>query len=311
MSDENRKVEPVELEFIANDVLENYLGPDFDLKSDFEILSTIRYDPLLEESLRDEYYSDDDIQADEHNVPNTEYSISETNDLISLDNSRKIPSSQFFLFDEHLHRIKLALNYFKWDFQITKNLLLLKLNDALQFIDQNIPYKCRVLINRSGELKIEVVPVPIIANMLEGLFDNIPLENVWSVYIDSSPIPISPFTSFKTTKRDHYSEARNRSLPPGSTKSEVLVYNTAEQVTEGSITNVAFKRSKIYPNTGKIVERWVTPPLSSGCLCGVTRHMLVSKGLVEVEPIRLSDVVHGEEVLLFNGIMGVVKGEIK
>ncbi len=88
---------------------------------------------------------------------------------------------------------------------------------------------------------------------------------------------------------------------------EVLLYNTANQVTEGSITNLAFKTTDL--KTGD--ELWITPPLASGCLCGVVRHLLLTKGLITEKQVNLKDVKIGDEVLLFNGLQGVVKGIVK
>jgi Branched-chain amino acid aminotransferase/4-amino-4-deoxychorismate lyase len=125
----------------------------------------------------------------------------------------------------------------------------------------------------------------------------------WDVYIDSQPTFISPFTSFKTTNRQHYTDARNRRLPgvrPG--REEVLVYNHQNDMMEGSITSFAVRR--------KSDGMWITPQLSSGCLCGVMRHFLLRKDFMEEEVIKLDSLAVGTEVMLFNGVMGVVRGRI-
>ena len=69
-----------------------------------------------------------------------------------------------------------------------------------------------------------------------------------------------------------------------------------------SDTNVAIRRKK----DGK----WITPQLSSGCLCGVMRHFLLRKDFIEEETILLRSLEIDTEILLFNGIMGVVRGKI-
>ena len=71
---------------------------------------------------------------------------------------------------------------------------------------------------------------------------------------------------------------------------------------EGSITNVAVKRE----SDGK----WVTPLLSSGCLCGVTRHFLLRKNFIEEDNVTLEQLKPGTKVLLMNAIMGVFGGTI-
>lgn len=71
---------------------------------------------------------------------------------------------------------------------------------------------------------------------------------------------------------------------------------------EGSITNVAIKRKR----DGK----WVTPLLSSGCLCGVMRHFLLRRNYIEEDIVLIKDVSIGDEMILFNGVMGVVRGRV-
>lgn len=266
---------------VVSQIEEQYINTEFNTEDiEFEILSTIRYDPLLTDSV------DTDIFEP------------------TSDNSKL-----FFLFDEHLHRLNFSLAYFKFEFEVTRDELLLKLNEAISELDKSNSYRLRLTINKEGEVRITAQPTPQRYNLFDG-FNT--LENysspLWTIYIDTEPIPISPFTSFKTTKRDRYTESRERMLPPSANApQEVLLYNTANQVTEGSITNLAFKAMD--PQTGE--ELWITPPLSSGCLCGVVRHLLLTKGLIIERQVNLKDVKIGDEVLLFNGLQGVVKGIIR
>lgn len=276
--------DPKRLEAFApaiEQIQKQYINPEFNYKDiDFEILSTIRYDPLLTDSVDPNIFE-----------PNS-------------DNSKL-----FFLFDEHFYRLKFTLAYFEFGFEISRDELLFKLNEVIADLDKSNSYRLRLTINKQGEVKITAH----IAAQRYNLFDGFnTLENytskIWNLYIDSEPITISPFTSFKTTRRDRYNEARSRALDPNTDEpQEVLLYNTANQITEGSITNVAFKTIDL--KTGE--EQWITPPLASGCLCGVVRHLLLTKGLISEKQINLKDVKVGDEVLLFNGLQGVVKGIIR
>lgn len=248
---------------------------------DFEILSTIRYDPLLTETI-------DSVLLMFEDTGNN--------------------SKLFFLFEEHLRRINFSLEYFKFGYSVTRQQLLQHLNNAMRDLDKSNSYKLRLTINRSGTMNVDISLTPVRYNLFDGFntADNY-MSPVWNVFLDTEPILISPFTSFKTTRRKRYSEARERALLKDYTEpQEVLLYNTANQITEGSITNVAFKKTD--PET--LEESWFTPVLSSGCLCGVVRHMLLAKGLIQERQINLTDVKAGDDVLLFNGIMGVVKGTI-
>ena len=44
--------------------------------------------------------------------------------------------------------------------------------------------------------------------------------------------------------------------------------------------------------------------LSSGCLCGVTRHFLLRKNFIEEDNVTLEQLKPGTKVLLMNAIMG-------
>lgn len=251
--------------------------------ANFQVLSTIRYDPALSPA-----------------PPQTINDVTHNN---------------FFLFGEHIERLKFTFMFFLTNyahgtenpgFEVLEQYIFSQLQRAL--LQSNIlllgPLKIRLLASFNGEIKIELYPVPIRENLLDGiLLDVYPEQDTWDVYLDSEATLPSPFTSFKTTKRDAYSAARARKLPgirPG--KEEVLLYNTNNELMEGSITNFAL-RSKD--------NRWITPQLSSGCLCGVMRHALLKKNLITEETVLTSNIKVGSEVLLFNGVMGVVRGIIR
>lgn len=158
------------------------------------------------------------------------------------------------------------------------------------------------MVDKTGTLTLQVAPAPVRPNIFSGLKSTqvSGMDPVYEVYLDSRSIMVSPFTSLKTTKRDIYDAARARSLRPGSSNplQEVILYNTRDEVTEGSIFNLALYRD----------GAWRTPPLGTGCLCGVVRHHLLSKQMVVEDDISIKSLSHGEPVLLFNGVQGVVRG---
>ncbi|ABN64314.1 aminotransferase-like protein [Scheffersomyces stipitis CBS 6054] len=274
-------------------IQDSYISKSFPevVPDNLEILSTIRYDPSLTK-----------------NAP------------ASSDQIRK---SNFFLFEEHVQRTQFTLQYFQLQFYGNTDL-------AFEFTADNFfnylvsafsqsgkslaePYKVRCLFHLNSDLVVELHPTPVRENLLDGILtpslpetDDLPefAENkTWDVYIDSKPTLISPFTSFKTTTRSHYSDSRARALPGLRPEAEeVILFNPQNNLMEGSITNVAVKR--------KSDGKWITPQLSSGCLCGVMRHFLLRKNYLEEETISMDQIEIGSEVLLFNAIMGVVKGRI-
>lgn len=250
--------------------------------SSFKLLSTIRYDPKLTEI-----------------PPITPQDITKEN---------------FFLFDEHYHRLVFSLTYFRrqitknneLEFDISHDFLFEKLTEAIRLSNKIVfePMKIRLLVSLDGEVVVELHDTGYRANLLDGILESqFSDDQIWDVYIDREVTFISPFTSFKTTNRKVYDDARRRTLPgkrPG--KEEVLLINGLEHLMEGSITNIAIRRKKD--------EKWITPQLSSGCLCGVMRHFLLRKNYIEEETIPLLALERNCEVLLFNGIMGVVRGRI-
>ena len=122
-------------------------------------------------------------------------------------------------------------------------------------------------------------------------------DQIWDIFLDTQPTPSTAFTSYKTNQRDMYNEARLRSLPRGTSMSsavEVVMYNTDDEITEGSLTSVFFYRD----------GRWITPPLSSGCQRGTTRRWALENGLCVEETIKRGSLVGGDKVVVSNGARG-------
>lgn len=120
------------------------------------------------------------------------------------------------------------------------------------------------------------------------------------VYVDPEATIPSLFTATKTTHRQLYNAARARvNLSPmpaiADAHIDVLLHNTDASAMETSIRNIAFMRD----------NRWVTPPLVSGCLPGVMRRLMLEKYDLVERDVNMSDVVPGEIVLTVNGVEGI------
>ncbi len=246
----------------------------------FSLLSTIRYDPNL---------------TPQH-PPTTPLEITKHN---------------FFLLDEHYQRLVFALRYFRLHmlphtegldaFAVPFDYLVQCLVESIARSDMPVykPMKVRLLVLQGGELRIELHDTSARPNLYDALDPAAPDLCVWDVRRDRQCTLASPFTSFKTTNRAVYTAARSRGIPglrPGC--EEVLLMNQQEQLMEGSITNVAIRSG----------DEWITPVLSSGCLCGVMRNHLVHEGYIREAQIAMLALSVGDEVLLFNAVMGVVRG---
>lgn len=128
-------------------------------------------------------------------------------------------------------------------------------------------------------------------------------DQAWTVMLDPVDTEPSQFTSYKTTSRNVYDDARARvGIESMAATKEVLITSTKDgEIMEGSLTTVLFWRG----------GRWVTPPVSSGGQVGTSRRWLLAHGLCEEEVVRRGDVVDGEECWISNGVRGVVAGVIK
>ncbi|SCV02474.1 LAME_0H01332g1_1 [Lachancea meyersii CBS 8951] len=367
---------------VSEIVQHGVIDPNFKFTdSDFEILSTLRYDPGftnsrtsasrharpatgwnetgsvdpqltavdLHESLRENGEMSHDENSLFQLIKETQRDVQPISPPTELDNEETTESSEsellktfynrFLLLGEQFKRLTLALDYFGWDLEISIDLLLEKLILALPcpieaatnlhtrmqslYTDETC-YKMRVLVSHTGKMRIEAHELPSNPNrfstpsqyflntILGGLLDK-SNDAVWDVFIDTQAMTASPFTTFKTTRRDHYNAARSRMEEMRSTivnsgaRSEILVYNNAFELMEGSITSVAVLQEK--PEAVSFFYQ--TPYLSTGCLCGVMRYYLVSKNLINEGQIDVRDLRVGDTVLLFNGVMGCVKGVIR
>lgn len=126
---------------------------------------------------------------------------------------------------------------------------------------------------------------------------------VWTVMVDPVRTHPSQFTSYKTTCRDMYNEARARvGIESMMDPKEVLMIGTKEdEIMEGSLTSILLWRE----------GRWVTPPTSSGGQIGTSRRWLLANGLCVEEVIKGTSLVNGEECWLSNGVRGLIPGIIK
>lgn len=265
--------------------------------------------------------------------------------LIEDNLQRQLPIRDFYLsrflfLSQHLDRINMTLKYFHnpkssimlqefenllIDTVCTENKSYEEILEDIKKGDDNQIYKIRVLINKKGQLRAEKHPLPsptftndsrplncsdyLIKVLLSGFDEK--SDKVWDIVIDPQPLKsTTPFTTFKTTYRPHYTLARERMVEiiskyrypsKDSTHCEILVHNENNEIMEGSISNIAIKKG----NT------WVTPPLSSGCLCGIFRFFLLQKGYIQEGNIQLDEISIGDTVLIFNGVMGCIKAIIR
>jgi para-aminobenzoate synthetase/4-amino-4-deoxychorismate lyase len=100
----------------------------------------------------------------------------------------------------------------------------------------------------------------------------------------------------KTTRRDRYDEARARSAGAD----DVLLYNSAGEVTETTIGNVVIDLD------GELV----TPPRHCGLLAGTFRAELLESAAVTERVISLDDLAAATGLWMINSVRGWVRFDL-
>ncbi|KAI9780117.1 MAG: hypothetical protein M1816_003172 [Peltula sp. TS41687] len=288
---------------------------------DFQIFSSLRYDPLLLQNA----------------------------DNSTLSGCQRDTPSPFYMPRYHRDRLLEAARHFQWK-EVSSCLegedglgrferdLVDKLNQIhAAGTEQGGPFKIRAVYAESGDLEIDVMPAQPVsveclfprvlscnddddvlggslgqqgrqtslnndAGVIDGSLCRSIMPKLWCVLVDTRPTSPSPFTTFKTTYRDMYNEARARvGIRSYQDPFEVLLVNTQGEIMEGSLTSVYFLRG----------GRWVTPPLTSGGQAGTTRRWLLEQRLCQEEVIRADSVLDGERCFLSNGVRGTFPGRMQ
>lgn len=276
---------------------------------DFELFSSLRFDVQLVES--------------------------------SANSALSMSPSPFYLLPYHRDRMLEAATHFKWPLAAERisgsqglQLILQRLEASVD-IKSSTPQRVRTVLQHDGSIKVETnettaVPVsnlfpshiPPPAPKLEvspltggammlgegdtlqaGTQPGSPLQTrPWTVMVDPEKTTPSPFTTYKTTRREMYNGARVRAGIESMTepKEVLIISNTGNEVMEGSLTSVYFWRG----------GRWVTPPLSSGGQAGTTRRWLLEKRLCDEEVISTDSLTDGEECWISNGVRGLIWGKL-
>ncbi|WP_138732245.1 aminodeoxychorismate synthase component I [Modestobacter excelsi] len=141
------------------------------------------------------------------------------------------------------------------------------------------PARVRVLLDRTGDVGIEVGDLPPVAPGPVGLV------------VDHEPVDAaSPWLQHKTTRRDPY---RARALRHPEADDVVLV-NQRGELTETTIANLAVR----------LDGRWWTPPTSSGCLPGVERGRLLDLGRLSERVLHVDDLAVAEGLAVLSSLRG-------
>lgn len=141
------------------------------------------------------------------------------------------------------------------------------------------PCRLRVLLGRDGNPTVERAPLPE------------PSETPVRLAVDLEPVEVSSVWLYhKTTRRTAY-ELRAARHPEAD---DVVLVNERGEVTETTIANLAVFHD----------GRWCTPPISSGCLPGIERARLLSRGRITEQVLTLDDLRRAEALALVSSLRG-------
>jgi hypothetical protein len=245
---------------------------------DFQLFSSLRYDPLL-----------------------TSIPIN----IEAWDSDIKAPSP-FYMLSHHRDRILQAAEHFGWTRAAEAirgpegfSHLLKKLTEAIN-TQSPTPLRVKLLLDYDGSIAVESspaapvtetnlypkrIPPPKAAAQMkvsprtggvltvgdgDAVHGDPPMSEAWDVLPDTVRTKPSPYTSYKTTSREMYKAARERvGIKDMAEKREVLIISEKDgEIMEGSLTSVFFWRD----------GKWITPPVSSGGQVGTTRRWALEKG---------------------------------
>ena len=174
---------------------------------------------------------------------------------------------------EHLDRLQDSAEYCGFGFSRTQ--VERQLRAAADDFPEGLQ-RVRVSLDEHGQVRVQT----------QELIDS---KEPLRIVIDDVPVDPSDWRLFhKTSMRTRYDQARLRH-PEAD---DVLLINNNGEITESTIANVIVR----------LDGRWLTPPVSAGCLPGVMRRVLLDKGDIEEGPILISDLARAEAVQLINAV---------
>jgi para-aminobenzoate synthetase/4-amino-4-deoxychorismate lyase len=195
------------------------------------------------------------------------------------------PGAGFWLYDQHMSRLKNSAAYFGYVFDAGK--IASALDEAVKpYGDQRS--RVRLLLDEDGGISVTVSPQPAAAP------DAVMRYVVSDTRLNSQDL----FLYHKTTRRDVYEREWKYFYDTLGTD-EVIYLNERGELTEGSRTTLFIESE----------GRMWTPALESGLLPGTLRTSLINEGRVTEARLTLDDLNRADAVFLGNSVRGLMKAE--
>ncbi len=183
------------------------------------------------------------------------------------------PREGIYLIEEHFDRIKKSA--FRFDRGFDEN----QARALLSEIDNDKPLKVRLIVNRNGEPRLEILPLGIFKNEIKLKLAKYP--------VDSSNI----FLFHKTTNREIYDRAKKEVFDCD----DVLLFNEKGQITETSTANIFLEKE------GSLF----TPTVECGLLPGTLRAYMLNKKAVSEKILTLDDLLIADRIFVGNSVRGL------
>jgi para-aminobenzoate synthetase/4-amino-4-deoxychorismate lyase len=197
-----------------------------------------------------------------------------------IETLRWTPDDGYRLLERHLRRLQSSAEYFDFSIDLTELRVAL---DGYQDLVARVPQRIRLTVSRRGELHLE-------HEELE------PAGQPWVLVLAVEPVdPENRLLYHKTTDREVYERARG----PFPDYDDVLLWNSAGELTESTVANLAIELGGIY----------FTPPVECGLLPGTQRAELLARGRIRKRILRRQDLALAEDVRLFNSVRGWIPVE--
>jgi para-aminobenzoate synthetase/4-amino-4-deoxychorismate lyase len=185
------------------------------------------------------------------------------------------PIAGYWLLDQHLERLEDSARYCGFNFN--REGVEAQLIDAVPTFGDR-PQKVRLSLDQQGRVAVSVEELVECCGPVRVVVDDVPVDpSDWRLY-------------HKTSMRSRYEQTRRRH-PEAD---DVLMINNRGEVMESTIANVIVR----------LGNTWLTPPLSSGCLPGVMRRVLLERGEIVETPVPIADMERAHEVQLINSVRG-------
>jgi para-aminobenzoate synthetase/4-amino-4-deoxychorismate lyase len=216
------------------------------------------------------------------------YALQNQAEPLGLFETIRLEQGQAYRLEMHLDRISQSAKELKIKFDSSKARSLIQ--EACSQLNKNSIYRLRLDLSAEGLLSVKTAVIQ----------DLQPGPILWAsdlLATDTTMLSTDQLLGHKVTRRKLYDQAWLAAEKLGSF--DALFINEKGFVTEGGRSNVFIKKD----------DRWLTPPLASGCLPGVMRSELLSDTKYQAveQNITRAEVLSAEEVIFTNALRGIVR----